>query len=124
MAPTVHPDPLAVADLYQFGAPAPFIYHRPSAEVLPPRHRSRKKRDDDVPALTNGAAAAPALSHHANGANNAPAQAPVASNGSKSQFDLVDAAFPPLPGEHFLLSSFRHLKPNRIPCFHFCLFVF
>ncbi|XP_019761782.1 la-related protein 4B isoform X3 [Dendroctonus ponderosae] len=98
MAPTIHPDSLAVADLYQFGAPAPFIYHRPTAEVLPPRHRNRKKRDEDVPALTNGAAASTAPSHHANGANTAPTSTPVAANGSKSQFDLVDAAFPPLPG--------------------------
>lgn len=47
-------------------------------EVIPPRHR-RKKRDDDV-------------------VSNQTVQAKESINSRGAQFDLVEEAFPPLPG--------------------------
>lgn len=82
--PVVHPDG-AIVDMYRFAPPAPFVLK----EVVPPRHR-RKKRDEDSSA--NGANG----TTQSNGQNSAQTQTQV--QNAKSQFDLVDEAFPPLPG--------------------------
>lgn len=90
----MHPDGGPLVDVFRFSAPAPFVLK----EVVPPRHR-RKKRDDDTPGATNGALVAPTPAHHANGQGAAATvQTQTGPHGAKSQFDLVDEAFPPLPG--------------------------
>ncbi|XP_050295797.1 la-related protein Larp4B-like isoform X2 [Anthonomus grandis grandis] len=98
-----HPENAGPADMYRFAPPAPFVLK----EVVPPRHR-RKKRDEDAPGggLSGGAnsAASAAALHHANGAGmggvaaSAQTQTGPIVAGAKSQFDLVEEAFPPLPG--------------------------
>ncbi|XP_030757608.1 uncharacterized protein LOC115883382, partial [Sitophilus oryzae] len=56
-------------------------------EVVPPRHRRRKKRDEEAGSRTG----------HTNGQSSAQTQT-QSSQVVKSQFDFVDEAFPPLPG--------------------------
>lgn len=64
-------------DMYRFIQAPPLI-----KEVVPPRHR-RKKRDDDV--AINGQIS----------------QSQNLANPRGAQFDLVEEAFPPLPGNFF-----------------------
>ncbi|XP_066250714.1 uncharacterized protein Larp4B isoform X2 [Euwallacea similis] len=95
--PVMHHDNGAV-EMYRFAAPAPFVLK----EAVPPRHR-RKKRDDENNVVTaangptNGSTVAAA-----NGQGTAQPQAaitgPPQGGSGKSQFDLVEEAFPPLPG--------------------------
>ncbi|CAG9770962.1 unnamed protein product [Ceutorhynchus assimilis] len=90
----MHTDSGPVVDMYRFAAPAPFVLK----EVVPPRHR-RKKRDDEITSTTNGAIVSSAPVHQANGQGGAAsAQTQTGPHNSRSQFDLVDEAFPPLPG--------------------------
>lgn len=88
--PVIHPDNGQV-DMYRFPPANTFTLK----EVVAPRHR-RKKRDDDPVVTTNGPIT-PA--HQINGQG---AVAPVLGANSntlaKSKFDLVEEAFPPLPG--------------------------
>uniref|UniRef100_V5GQ78 La-related protein n=2 Tax=Anoplophora glabripennis TaxID=217634 RepID=V5GQ78_ANOGL len=72
--PILHPD--VSLDMYRFPQAPPLI-----KEVVPPRHR-RKKRDDENPSSSQ-----PLQTQ---------TREPVNSRGA--QFDLVEEAFPPLPG--------------------------
>lgn len=61
---------------------------------VPPRHR-RKKRDEDT-------------------TNNPPVQAKESINSRGAQFDLVEEAFPPLPGQYKILElNFLETVSNR-----------
>ncbi|XP_060535819.1 uncharacterized protein LOC132707861 isoform X2 [Cylas formicarius] len=84
--PLMHPD--GTVDMYRFAPAAPFILK----EVVPPRHRRKKRDEDGVGAATNAA--------QSNGSQNHPLAQGAVGGGPKSgpQFDLVDEAFPPLPG--------------------------
>lgn len=88
--PIIHPDNGQV-DMYRFPPPNTFTLK----EMVAPRHR-RKKRDDD-PAVTTNGPTTPA--HQINGQGTvAPVLGATSNTIAKSQFDLVEEAFPPLPG--------------------------
>lgn len=74
-------------DVYRFIQPSPSV-----KEAIPPRHR-RKKRDDDSNSSVNGQAAQ--------------AQTKESANSRGVQFDLVEEAFPPLPGTMIILYPYH-----------------
>lgn len=74
--PILHTD--MSLDMYRFPQAPPLI-----KEVVPPRHR-RKKRDDETPTNTQPVQTLTRESVNSRGA----------------QFDLVEEAFPPLPGKY------------------------